>query len=437
MGSAEYSGFAWRAVSTGVCLLVAMLWMGGAVAQGRLLFANPDNYRQLLRQLGPGDTLRLAPGEYRRGLVVHDLHGEPEAPIVIEGPADPPFAVILGRSGHNTVSIKDSRHVVIRNFEIDGQGAFVDGVKCEGHAGYAHHITLENLRIHNLAKHQQSVGISTKCPAWDWVVRGNHIDGVGTGMYFGNSDGSDPFVGGLIENNEIINTIGYNLQIKHQKARPPIDGMPTETRLTIIRRNRFVKEKGGSVDVAARPNVLVGHFPLEGPGSDDTYAIYGNLFFENPDEALFQGEGNIALYSNVFFNSHENEFPAIAIQPHNDVPRRVRIFQNSVAHPSIGIRVIRHPDRFVDDQEIVGNIVFARQPLDQTRDNKVVESSDQSTVNFFSTTINTATLKELSSLTEAKSCDEFDASSLRWLPDYDLDHLGTKRVGSSCGAFVM
>jgi len=292
--SPEYSDFGQRAGLLGACCLAALLWIGDGVAQARVLFADPDNYRQLLRQLGPGDTLRLAPGKYRRGLVVHDLHGEPEAPIVIEGPADPPYAVILGRSGHNTVSIKDASHVVIRNVEIDGQGAFVDGVKCEGHAGYAHHITLENLRIHNLAKHQQSVGISTKCPAWDWVVRGNHIEGVGTGMYFGNSDGSDPFVGGLIENNEIINTIGYNLQIKHQKARPAIEGMPMDRRLTIIRRNRFVKEKGGSVDVAARPNVLVGHFPLEGPGSDDTYAIYGNLFFENPSEALFQSIEKIA-----------------------------------------------------------------------------------------------------------------------------------------------
>jgi hypothetical protein len=66
--------------------------------------------------------------------------------------------------------------------------------------------------------------------------------------------------------------------------------------------------------------------------------IYGNLFFENPNEALFQGEGNIALYSNVFFNSHDIEFPAIAIQPHNDIPRMVRVFQNSVMHPTLGIR---------------------------------------------------------------------------------------------------
>ncbi len=53
-----------------------------------------------------------------------------------------------------------------------------------------------------------------------------------------------------------------------------------------------------------RPNVLVGHFPLEGPGVDDDYAIYGNFFYQNRDEALFQGEGNVALYGNLFVNEY-------------------------------------------------------------------------------------------------------------------------------------
>jgi hypothetical protein len=354
---------------------------------------------------------------------------------VIAGPDKPPHAVILGDPRRNTVSIKDASHVVVRDLEIDGQGAFVDGVKCEGHASYAHHITLENLKIHNLARNRQSVGISTKCPAWDWVVRGNHIEGVGTGMYFGNSDGSDPFVGGLIENNEVLNTIGYNLQIKHQKARPPIDGMPTGKRFTIIRRNRFVKEEGGSSEAAARPNVLVGHFPLEGPGSDDTYVIYGNLFFENPNEALFQGEGNIALYSNVFFNSHDIEFPAIAIQPHNDIPRMVRVFQNSVMHPTLGIRVIRLSERFVDDLQVVANVVIAEEPLRYLTTGEEVGESNAFGLNFLTAVALDGILSNPSELAVAPLCASFDPSPLNWLPEYNLDHTGRMRVSRTCGAF--
>ena len=112
-------------------------------------------------------------------------------------------------------------------------------------------------------------------------------------MYLGNSDGSAPFIAGIIENNLIVDTIGYNLQIKHQRPRPDFPGMPAGRSLTLIRHNVFAKAEGG-VREAARPNVLLGHFPLEGSGTEDRYAVYGNFFYQNRYEALFQGEGNIA-----------------------------------------------------------------------------------------------------------------------------------------------
>lgn len=339
-----------------------LAFSGNAI--GSSYFGGPSDYLGMVSNLRAGDRLQLIAGTYDRGLWVHDLHGTVEAPIVIEGPTGGEPAVMLGNPRRNTISIKNASHIVIRNLEIDGRGALVDGVKAEGHADYAHHITLENLYIHNLAAHQQSVGISTKCPAWDWVVRGNRIIGTGTGMYFGNSDGSAPFIGGLIEGNEVIDSIGYNLQVKHQVMRPALVDMPVEPRMTIIRRNRFVKERNSSVGVYARPNVLVGHFPLQGPGENDEYAIYGNLFYQNPGEALFQGEGNIALYNNLFFNSHDNGFPAVAVQPHNHVPKQIHIFGNTVVHPSKGIRMLPGTGSEDFDQRVVGNAVFANEAIE-------------------------------------------------------------------------
>jgi len=345
------------------CFLVLLPILGfGTATPAATLVATPVDYRQQLERLRPGDVLSLQPGVYRDGLDIHGLTGRPGAPVIIQGPTSGPAAVLLGRPGRNVVSILDAAHVVIRHLEIDGNGAFVDGVKAEGHARFAHDITLENLHIHNLAQEQQSVGISTKCPAWNWVVRGNRIEGVGTGMYFGDSDGGDAFVGGLVEYNDVIDTIGYNLQVKHQKARPTIEGMPLAPRRTIIRGNRFVKARGASRGNAARPNVLVGHFPPEGSGGHDAYLIHGNLFLQNPGEALFQGEGNVALYDNLFFNSHDTGFPAVAIQPHNDIPRRVRVFANTVVNPGIGIRVLRQEGRWVDDQWVFGNTVVSMLP---------------------------------------------------------------------------
>lgn len=338
-------------------LVVALLGHGAACA--RDFVATPNNYRQLVRQLQAGDRLRLEPGVYAHGLAVHDLAGSAERPIVIEGSPGEPPATFIARPNHNTVSIIDSSHVHIRHLRLEGRALPVDAVKAEGHAQWAHHITLEDLAIHGHDHDQQTVAISTKCPAWGWVIRRNVIVGAGTGMYFGNSDGRAPFVAGLIERNLIVDTLGYNLQIKHQQPRPELLSMPSEKSATIIRHNVFSKARYGSKEMA-RPNVLVGHWPLTGPGADDQYIIYGNFFYQNPHEALFQGEGNIALYNNLFVN-HVGD--AVRIQPHNDTPRAVDVFYNTVVAAGAGIRLMRREGDLAYPQRIAGNAIFAAKPL--------------------------------------------------------------------------
>jgi hypothetical protein len=320
--------------------------------------ATPDDYRRVLRELRPGDTLALAAGRYADGLPLHNLSGNAGAPITIAGPAQGAPALFVAEPDRNTVSIVDSHDLVVKNLVLDGLDLPVDGVKCEGYARYAHHITLENLVLRRHGNNQQTVAISTKCPAWNWVIRGNTIVGAGTGMYLGNSDGTAPFVAGLIERNLVIDTIGYNLQIKHQIHRPDIEGLP-HTSVTTIRHNVFSKATGGSIYLA-RPNVLVGHFPPYGDGVDDRYAIYANFFYANRHEALFQGEGNIALYNNLFVNPYGD---AIHVQPHNDVPKNVDIAFNTVLAERTGISVLTGAGQAAYRQAVVGNLVFAAVPL--------------------------------------------------------------------------
>jgi len=322
--------------------------------------AAPHNYRRVLAALRAGDTLVLAAGEYRNGLPLHNLAGEPDRPITITGPADGPPATFVANAERNTVSIVDSQHVVVKNLVLDGRDIPVDAVKAEGHARYAHHITLENLVIRGHGNNQQTVGISTKCPAWNWVIRGNTIVSAGTGMYFGDSDGSAPFVAGVIEGNLIVDTIGYNLQIKHQHRRPEIHGLQAEgASVTVIRRNVFANAAGGSPE-GPRPNVLVGHFPPEGSGLDDRYVIYGNFFYANRFEALLQAEGSLALYNNLFVNPYGD---AIHIQPHNDVPKRIDIAFNTVLAERVGISVLTSEGSRPYRQSLVANAVFAAVPL--------------------------------------------------------------------------
>ncbi len=323
----------------------------------QIIQATPATYQGLVTALQPGDLLRLAAGTYPGGLSINGLEGEPGNCIVIEGPTGGSPAVFTGSNSRNTVSIRDSGYLVIRNLTLDGLGLLGDGVKAEGTASWAHHITLENLHIIGHGNNQQIVGISTKCPCWNWVVRRNRIEGAGTGMYLGNSNGEDEFVNSLVEYNLIVDTIGYNVQFKHQNGRATDLGSPASG-TTIFRHNVMSKASGGSSGGDARPNLLVGHWPLSGPGSDDNYLIYGNFFWQNPNEALFQGEGNIIFYDNLLVNYSGT---AIRIQPHNDQPRRIRVFQNTVVASATGVSVSGSTAGF--ERRVVGNAVFAGTPI--------------------------------------------------------------------------
>jgi hypothetical protein len=349
--------------------LLATLWaligLAGLapIAEATVYNANPENYQTFLSILQPADTLSLAGGSYTNGLALNNLNGTAGAPIIITGPSSAPRAVFRARRCCNTVSIINSSYIEILNLELDGRNVAVDGVKAEGTAQWAHHITLDNLYIHHHAANQQIVGINTKCPTWNWIIRNNIIDTAGTGMYLGDSDGSAEFVAGLIEGNLIADTTGYNLQIKHQNVRNTGIGEPAAGSTT-IRHNVFIKAKNASSGANARPNVLVGHWPLSGPGSTDHYLIYGNFFFQNPTgQGLLQGEGNIALYNNLFFNS-ASIGNGVMIQPQNDLPRDILVFANTVVVMRTGIQVVGGAAGY--QQQVVGNAAFAAIPINAT-----------------------------------------------------------------------
>jgi len=338
-------------------------------AAGNVIAANPSNYLSLLPTLKPGDTLLLAAGNYGidvngndtasvPGLPIFNLNGTASAPITITGPGTGPKPVFYGRSTHNTIRLSNASYIVLRNLEVDGRDLGGFGVAAQG---LAHHITIEGLRLRGVGGDQSVVGISTSgAPTWNWVIRRNVIENAGTGMYLGHSNGSSPFVAGIIENNLIVDSIGYNIQIKHQTLWPsPVpEGMPTGKTSTIIRNNVFVKRGNFVSSDGARPNLLVGDVPASGPGSSNGYEIYGNFFYQNPTEALFQGEGNIAFYSNVMVN---HAGTALRVQRHNGMVRDVRIYGNTIVARDTGIAVSGGASGTT--QHVTGNAVFAASPI--------------------------------------------------------------------------
>lgn len=331
----------------------------GGVAPTRTIQASPSNYKSLLAGLQPGDRLLLAPGTYTQQLVLSGKNGQPNRCIVIEGPATGTPALFTGSDIYNTISLKNVSYLVFRNLTLDGLGKAGDGVKAEVGSTYAHHITLDNLKLRNyFGGNLNRTGINTKSRAWNWVVRRVEIVGAGVGMYFGKSDGTGEFVNSLIERNVISESRLYDIQIKHQLGRDTTLGIPT-TGTTIIRHNVFTKEKNAATGTNARPNLLVGHWPRTGAGSNDIYQIYGNLFYLNPTEALFQGEGNIALHDNLFVQ--RNFARAIRIQRHNDVPKRIDVFNNTIVAIGEGIQITGANTAY--PQRVYNNVVFAGTPI--------------------------------------------------------------------------
>jgi hypothetical protein len=328
------------------------------VAPLRTLQANPSTYRSLISTLVPGDRLQLAAGTYTQGLNLWSKNGQPGKCIVIEGPASGSPALFTGSDAWNVVSFKDSSYIVARNLSLDGLSKLGDGVKAEAGSVSNHHITIERVSFKNFNNTVQTVAINTKSAAWNWVVRYNTITSTGTGLYFGGSSGQYEFANSLVEHNLIYGTLGYNGEFKHQLSRNTSIGVPS-TATTIIRHNVFSKETGSLTGTEARPNLLVGHWPLSGAGSSDIYQIYGNVFYQNPYEALFQGEGNIAFHDNLLVN--RTGPAAVRIQKHNDVPKRIDLWNNTVVAGNTGISITGADPAY--PQRVTGNAVFAATPL--------------------------------------------------------------------------
>lgn len=337
------------------CLAVAAwAWVASpAIATPRHWVLGPDDYRRVLPRLRAGDVLRLRPGVYEHGLPIHGVEGTEQSPIVIEAwdRSRPP--VFRARPGANTVSLVDCRHVRIAGLRLVGGGERVDAVKAEGHSRFADFVTLEGLRIEGHGPWQDVVGISTKCPARGWVVRGNLIEDAGTGMYFGNSDGSAPFVSARLEHNQVLRPVGYGIQIKHQLARSG----DAEPAVTMVRHNLIIKSGNSSRGREARPNLLVGHGPLAGRGEKDRCLVYGNVLFGNPEEALLQAEGQLAIYNNLLSNPAGD---ALRVMAHKHRPREVAVFHNTVAAAGVGIEISGGEPGYFRGAR--ANLVFAGEP---------------------------------------------------------------------------
>lgn len=309
---------------------------------------NPSNYRGLLGQLEPGDTLQLQAGEYDR-LSISDLHGTRENWITISGPAEG-VARILSDPCCNTVQIRRSSFVRVRQLVIDSGGnAGLDGINIKD--GASHDLAIESNLITGVGGSQQTVGISTKSTVWNLQIRGNVIMEPGTGMYFGDSNGGAPFVAGVIEHNLVVNSIGYGMQIKHQNPYS-LDEL-SGPQSTVVRHNVFIKDDRTSSD-GSRPNLLLGTFPDQGQGATDLYEVYGNFIYHNSREALIQASGRVAIHHNLLVGMGAAQ-TGIFLTDHNGPLKFAQVFRNTIYGDGEGIRLNTAAR---ESDFVFGNVIF-------------------------------------------------------------------------------
>ncbi len=340
--------------------LLLLVAIASTPACARTIQADPSNYRTRVAALKAGDVLEFAPGDYPGGLRIEGLAGTADRWITLRGPGGTAPARFLGDpgQGRNTIEIVDSSFVAIERLTIDGRGIEgIHGVSAkDGEANRTHHVRIEGCTIVGHGATQQTVGISTKCPTWGWVIRGNRVVGAGTGLYLGDSDGTSPFVGGLIEGNLVEDPVGYCMQVKHQLERPRSVGLPTRPTSTVVRNNVFVKSDRESPD-GDRPNVLLGTFPPSGPGAEDRYEVYGNFFLHNPRENLLQCAGRVSIHDNLFVDGGA---AAIYLTDHNGPLDLAVVYHNTIHATATGISFGSRPTK---GGVVAGNLVFSAEPF--------------------------------------------------------------------------
>ncbi len=162
------------------------------------------------------------------------------------------------------------------------------------------------------------------------------------------------------------------------------------------------------------------------------YQIYGNFFYQNPTgEPLFQGEGNIALYDNLFVN---NNGDAVWIQPQNDVPKLIRVFNNTVVASSLGIRVSGGD---AAQQKVIGNAVFAATPINAPGQSQAdnVTDSFANAGNYLVNPTGSPSQLDLYPLVGTLTGSALDTSSYQTFQDWDRDFNSNQHNGTFRGAY--
>lgn len=177
-----------RSVGFPMVLIAMVLAIDSAPsADTTILVQNTQQLRSALRSAQPGDTIRLAPGEYEGGLYVEKLYGQSGKPIVIaaQDPEKPPII----RGGSSGIQISRATYVELRHLTF--VGARYNGINIDDGGRYespTHHILLKGVTVRDVGPEGNCDGIKLSgvtdfrvegCTVERWGNGGQGIDMVG------------------------------------------------------------------------------------------------------------------------------------------------------------------------------------------------------------------------------------------------------------------
>ncbi len=152
----------------------------GSLAQAETVHVSTDaQLRDAIANAHPGDTIRIAPGNYRGGMHVANVRGTAERPVTIQGddPDDPPII----RGGNTGLHLVDPAYLMLRFLVVED--AQDNGINIDDGGDMdqsAHHVILEHLTVRNIGPRGNHDGIKLS-GVKDFIVRHSRIETWGSG----------------------------------------------------------------------------------------------------------------------------------------------------------------------------------------------------------------------------------------------------------------
>jgi hypothetical protein len=327
--------------------------------------------------------------------------------------------------------IKDSSYLRLHGLRIIGdENSPMHAIELASDSEYAHHIILQELHIFGFNKSVSRCAIITQSPAWDWTIKLNVIEDVGTGLSLGGNNSSSAFIRGIIEQNAILQTLGHAIFIARQDQRPSVSGVPRKRASTIIRQNVVSKSESSQMNVSGKSIVLLESQPRSGFEENDDYQIYGNFFYENVfrDQALIVASGNVRFHNNILVNRRGD---AARFGSPTESLRALDCFNNTVIASQSGITVENTTVGY--ERRVVGNAVFASTPISNPGG-----FSDQNLSEGFeaaSRYLNDPETFDFYPIANSLQGPAIDLEYYESLLDYNLDFNLEQRSGHTRGAY--